>query len=584
MKYIVGGYSELSAGSSDFMFETLLNRQIKPILTVLYNNPAYKFLLRLSTAEIEWIEFNHPEINMLIKDLCKKDQLELLSSSYYDSDFSLVPNHERSVHIEKTTAYLRKKFGKKPNGLWFCFQVFNPAVVPVMELSSLDYVVISTYNQSNDSVLFNKPFCMSEMGKETVVFPVNDQLSRTVIDIIKSEKADKVNYELKKVISGSSNGLNTFMLNLDLLAYNENLCDIFSKIYSIAGTGSTTPSAYLEDYSVSKYGYLPFGNYGRECPIGKSLCINQKIFESNVLSKNYFTLETLRSCIRSTKKNLECRSLLDELVLEGSSSAMYIPVFSDFSCYRRYSSKKLCEIEKLLAAQGLLPSSIDVSLNHNISEISNTKNIIAYISPKGGTINKLNYANSYFDLTLNSESGLFYDAIRSVHSSKVTNLSNKVFEISALDKRRNDFTAQCSFTDLGLSVTKKYKFKTNSLSVEYEICNISNELIKDSIFETMLNLSFDKDPKFLYEAEPVASLQYLSKDIDLDFQLSFSEDTVLTSKTVSSSINTIKGYINDYQYTQFKLQKPLTLKPAEMLSFTVIMRIDRCKEKNNDVK
>lgn len=588
MKYIVGGYSQLSFGTKDSSFEVLLSRQIKPVLTILYNNPSLKFLLKLTMAEFEWLDCNHPEINMLINDLCKKGQLELLTSSYYDSDISMIPTHERTSHIEKSTAYIRKKFSRRPRGLWPSFQIFNPSLISVMELSSLDYIVSSAYNQSSNRVLFNKPFCMKEMGKEVTVFPTDDAIAKLLNENLKSEyKADRIKDELKKLFKASSNGLNTYMLNMDLLAKYENTSDIFMHVFSIAGNGCTTPSDFLNEHPVSKYGYLPSGYYGRDFYVGKNQSLNQNIMESNILSKNLFSLDFFRNCIKSSKKGLEIRSLLDELEMEASSSALYIPSFAQDSSYRRYCSKKLCEIEKLLASQNILPTSIDISLNHCVSEVSSTKNIIAYLSAKGGLLNKLNYTNSFYDLALNSESGLFYDTIKAKDSSKIVNISNKVFDIQVLDKRRNDFTATCNqveFEGAVVSVTKKYKFRQNYLSVEYDVVNSCTEDIKDSIFETIFNLSLDKDPLFAFDNSMKQMFEYSGKAIDLDLSVIFDKETNITSKTVYSDVATVGGNIKDYQYTQFRIQKPLTLKPMESMNFSVMIKMDRYKEKNNDIK
>ena len=158
MQYILGAYSQLPFGASREEFETLVARQLKPLLTMVYRNSELKLLFRLSITEFDYLEMYHPELNMLINDLCRKGQLEILTSTYYDVVLSLIPSHERSSQIEKTTTYIRKRFSKKPRGLWFYNQVFNPPAVPLVSLSSLDYIVISTYNQINGAEESAKPF------------------------------------------------------------------------------------------------------------------------------------------------------------------------------------------------------------------------------------------------------------------------------------------------------------------------------------------------------------------------------------------------------------------------------------------
>ena len=110
MKYIIGAYTHLTQGNSQEEFKKVLNSQLKPLLTLAFSNPEFKFVLRISIFFIQWLETNYPEINMLISDLCRKGQLDLLSSSYYDSLLQLEPVHERPTRIEKANTFLRKKY------------------------------------------------------------------------------------------------------------------------------------------------------------------------------------------------------------------------------------------------------------------------------------------------------------------------------------------------------------------------------------------------------------------------------------------------------------------------------------------
>ncbi|MCF0238808.1 MAG: hypothetical protein HUK24_09420, partial [Sphaerochaetaceae bacterium] len=177
MKYIIGAYSQLPFSSSNEEMEALLSKQLKPILTKVYGNKDYSLLLRLSPAEFEYFETKHPEINMLISELCKRGQIELLTSSYNDVALPLIPNHEISTQVEKTTTYIRKRFTKRPKGLWCYNQYFSPSVLSIMNLCSLDYIIISGTNNC-DSYVYDCPFNMTELGRSTIIIPFDDRLSK----------------------------------------------------------------------------------------------------------------------------------------------------------------------------------------------------------------------------------------------------------------------------------------------------------------------------------------------------------------------------------------------------------------------
>ncbi|MBQ7643569.1 MAG: hypothetical protein IJS84_00910, partial [Spirochaetales bacterium] len=284
MQYILGAYSQLPFGSSKEEFETLVAGQLKPLLTMVYRNSELKLLFRLSITEFDYLEMYHPELNMLINDLCRKGQLEILTSSYYDVVLSLIPTHERSSQIEKSTTYIRKHFSKKPKGLWFYNQVFNPTTVPLISLSSLDYMVISTYNQVNGVEESTRPFYTEEMGKAALVIPMDDRFSRLTQDLYRGNIVlDKYLRDCTETAKATTSALSTIMINLDQLMATEGSVQVFDVLYKALGNNCTLPSIFLQDNEISRTHYLPNGIYGRDYSIGKATSINQLIYDNPVL-------------------------------------------------------------------------------------------------------------------------------------------------------------------------------------------------------------------------------------------------------------------------------------------------------------
>ena len=110
---ICGAYSQIAPGTPSSIMESLLSEVYKPVLTYIYQHPEMKIHFFLSGAVLEWFELHHPEINMLIADLVKKEQLEMLTGAYYQPLLSLLHPKDRSSHIEATTTFIRKKIWEK---------------------------------------------------------------------------------------------------------------------------------------------------------------------------------------------------------------------------------------------------------------------------------------------------------------------------------------------------------------------------------------------------------------------------------------------------------------------------------------
>ena len=81
MTVILGAYSQLSSGTPAPLMERALSELYKPVLTYLYKHPDLRMHLYLPGTVMEWMELNHPEFNILIDDLCKKEQQEMITGA-----------------------------------------------------------------------------------------------------------------------------------------------------------------------------------------------------------------------------------------------------------------------------------------------------------------------------------------------------------------------------------------------------------------------------------------------------------------------------------------------------------------------
>ncbi len=72
------------------------------------------------------VEQNHPELNMLIADLCKKEQLEDDHRRIPTTDSAYSSREGRSIQIEETTTFIGSDMasGQEPSGS--TNQIWNP--------------------------------------------------------------------------------------------------------------------------------------------------------------------------------------------------------------------------------------------------------------------------------------------------------------------------------------------------------------------------------------------------------------------------------------------------------------------------
>lgn len=596
MQYILGAYSQLPYGSSKEEYDALITRLLKPLLTMVYRNSDLKLLFRLSIAEFDYYESHYPEVNMLINDLCRRGQMEILTSTYYDVVLPLIQNHEKSSQIEKTTTYIRKHFSKRPRGLWCYNQVFNPTMVPILAQTGLDYMMISTYNQLTNTVESTRPFYTDELGRQALVMPIDDRYSKETQDLYKGNiDLEKYLGNMAKHAKETTNAISTIMLNLDQLMSTEGSVDVFRLLYENLGPCCTLPSIYLQDNEVARTHYLPSGIYGRDIVIGKSTSVNQLIYDNSMLSRHYCTVNMLKDVIRDNKKGIEDRKSIENMLMKASSSSLYFPNEYRTPQIMRAVNRHACEIETLLSRMSnvSMPEEVDINFDRVADLRVQSKQHTAYISKKGGVLSRFIVSSNLFDLAFHSGEGLFADSFINEYTKKEMKLSAKPFEVTALDKSRVDFFAKAPSISLGkaqVNLTKRYKFRQSMVTLEIEIENLSNDNINNFIYESTVNLALpvpcsvscsDGD---IHNGEwaVTQAVNVSDKACPFNVSLILSEQLHIERNDFDQKGCTWLGDKSFYEYTQLKIQKKLSLGPLEDTRLTIVFRTEKRKEKQHD--
>ncbi|MDD4397551.1 MAG: hypothetical protein PHT39_08270, partial [Sphaerochaetaceae bacterium] len=132
MIFSFGIYSQLPNGTQNSVLERLLSRTVTPLLQRLYRKTDEKMTFVLSGYEMEWIENNHPEINVLINSLSRRGQIDFLSSSFNGLCLQMLPPSERASEIERTSTFIRRRYSKRPSGFWAFQQIWNSSFLSAM--------------------------------------------------------------------------------------------------------------------------------------------------------------------------------------------------------------------------------------------------------------------------------------------------------------------------------------------------------------------------------------------------------------------------------------------------------------------
>ncbi|MDR3343930.1 MAG: DUF1926 domain-containing protein [Treponema sp.] len=178
ISFILGAHHHLPYGAGDDEFERAYNARLKPFISTLYKYPKIQAVLHYSGVLLHWIEKAHPEFFMLIDDLVSRKQVELLGGGFYEPMMPLLPLPDKIGQIELLTTYLRKQFGKRPQGcrlpaLAWEQHMVGPLSTCGMGYTFLDEAQFKLAGLSGEAIA---PCISEDQGKLITIFPIASRI------------------------------------------------------------------------------------------------------------------------------------------------------------------------------------------------------------------------------------------------------------------------------------------------------------------------------------------------------------------------------------------------------------------------
>ena len=183
LSLILGACGHLPSGAKEAEFEALYDKEIKPLVQALNKFPAVNMVFHYSGVILYWIERRHPELFMLLEDLLSRKQAEFIGGGFYNPMLPLLPQADKIGQIEMLTTYLRKHFGKRPQGCWFPPLAWEQNLVGPLSSCGMNYTFLEDRQFSgagakpNEAGLFF-PCITEDQGKLITVFPIARSLGR----------------------------------------------------------------------------------------------------------------------------------------------------------------------------------------------------------------------------------------------------------------------------------------------------------------------------------------------------------------------------------------------------------------------
>lgn len=622
---MLGFYDQKPLGTRREDLENSLFSCYKPLLTYLYTHPEISVSLYLSGMIYEWLESDYPEINMLISDMVKRKQIELLTGGWYDPILSVIPVKDRTQQIEMMTTFIRKRFGQRPRSAWITEQVWNPSLINTLSLCGIKVLV------QQQEPGRGEPYVMQELGKTLRVMPVDQHMGELLLKEGNEEELDIYAAALQ-----AKDNCDHTMIMMDMnrimsesLIENHNtvveICQKVRRLSEESPFDSVTVSR-LNNVRYVNRGFLPEGWYKKD-PDRKHY--HEMMLKYPEIQKLYGKILYVSKLIPGIKKERSLKKIVSKELLKAESFGSFT-VSQNGGVYQNYLRKKnyshIIEGEKISREKGVFITSLstyDIDLDGKDEYVYRGKNISAVIDERGASLSELDYLiNSwnYLDTFVGHSEDSIIKSIPSIpdempqNSFKdmillqkpeglieeykdpdVLSLEQEMFDLVSLDKDKKKILF--SYQNAGhpqlqrIRIEKQYICHINTIEVEYRIENISDEEIRWN-FATEMNISFVSDTPEMVSIAAVDG----SKERSMDKANILSNVKLLniydrTKRSIVSlysderyriqkrhyrtTINTMLGEEDIYQYTQLICSWDLQLRPGEVRQMNAAIRMKK---------
>ncbi|GHU05843.1 glycosyl hydrolase [Spirochaetia bacterium] len=587
LNIILGSHHHIPWGAGDDEFEDRYRREIKPLCTALYKFPAVSMTFHFSGVMLQWIERNHAEFFILLRDLVSRKQVELSGGGFYEPLFPLLPPADKIGQIELFTTYLRKQFGKRPQGCWLPALVWEQSLASTLSACGMTYTFLSerafaAAGGEDTAGLYYEPAITEDQGKIITVFP----LAHRVEAMLERDGFPPVFMSLaEKLCNGKKD--HTIALSLKKISHDEKeppevyYHRIFGELDAVGDSIEfVTPNKIFRSLRDAPKLYFPSssGSGTAYHHLPRSVLISYP--EVNGIYSKMMFVHLLINQLRGDKARK--RNAREELW-----KAQGKDVFADKLALCRHPLRKaayraLLEAEKISRGKGDFNAALsrfDFDFDGREEYLFKGDPLNCYVRSEGATVFELDYLpRSWNYLDTYGARSAFVDYLLPPAFSAKENRPEETAgarfcgreRYTALDNKDKDVLSfvlpspgEGPFGQI--EIAKTYRLKKDTLTLHYELCNRgkTNEAL---IFAPQFDLSFGGPGEaFLHipiDGEYFESAGTLEmQDLKNEVLVVFSSDHAFSGKI--TPVYTGENGAEAYQSTCFLPLFPVQLLPGE---------------------
>jgi hypothetical protein len=170
-------------GSLNSVIQETYDRAYLPFFQRLTDFPTVHLSVHISGYLLEWMSAGGAELLEILKIMVQRNQIEILTGTYYESIISLVPECDAVNSIKAYSGRLEAVFGKRPRGMWVARGVYEPNLPQVLSRAGVEYTVLDDWHFRTVGITgpgLYKPWLAEAELESITIFPASGNLRRSV--------------------------------------------------------------------------------------------------------------------------------------------------------------------------------------------------------------------------------------------------------------------------------------------------------------------------------------------------------------------------------------------------------------------
>jgi alpha-amylase len=161
------------------VLENAYKKAYRPFIEVLKKYPFMKISIHYTGVLWDFFRDHHPEFIVVLKELVKKGQLEMMTGGYYEPILAVIPDADKVGQVKRLTQTLEEEMGVTPQGMWLAERVWEPHLPKYLVEAGVEYITIDDYHFKKSGLReedLQGYYLTEEDGKCLKVFPGSETL------------------------------------------------------------------------------------------------------------------------------------------------------------------------------------------------------------------------------------------------------------------------------------------------------------------------------------------------------------------------------------------------------------------------